>query len=53
MLAAWKGHEEVASLLLKHGADPKVETKRYRSTALSYARGNDHTKIEEMIEEYI
>jgi len=53
MLAAWKGHEEVASLLLKHGADPKVETKRYRSTALGYARGNDHTKIEEMIKEYL
>ena len=29
MLAAMYGQEEEVSLLLKHGADPKVETKRY------------------------
>ena len=53
MLAAMYGQEEVVSLLLKHGADPKVETKRYWSTALGYAAGNGYTKIEEMIKEYL
>jgi len=53
MLAAREGHKEIVSLLLKHGADPRVETKRYRDTALEYARGNDHDEIAEIIQEYL
>jgi hypothetical protein len=51
-IACYRGHKEVAKLLLEAGADPSVRDGGTGATALSMARRRDMDEIVEMIERH-
>jgi hypothetical protein len=49
-VAACFGHLEIGKLLIDAGADLKIETKRYKETALQIAERFNHVAFVEMLE---